>query len=195
MFTTVANLKALLGIPTSDTTQDTLLTLLVAAANRVVLDIFGLTSAASTAYTDKIDIDDSSTAIVMTRKYPLISVTSVTELGEALAATEYSSNEHGAVKLLGDLRYWAYGRESVVIVYEAGWTTVPDDLVYATTLIAAYGYNTAARAGLASEKIGQYSYELSSGAGANIGASGGFGIPPEAERILSSWRRVFTLPN
>jgi hypothetical protein len=192
--TSLAAVKALLGIPASDTSKDAMLTILVDAANRTVLDVFGLTSAAVTSYTDRIDVDDDSTAILLTRRWPLVAVTSVTEQGAVLASSKYSSNELGAIKLLTTGRFWAYGRESVVVVYTAGWSSVPADLAYAAGLIAAFGFNTAPKVGLQSERIGQYSYTLGSDSSASSG-TGGFGIPPEAERILASWRRVFTLPN
>lgn len=196
-FCSLATLKEMLGIPAADTSRDAFLTLLCGAADRQVLAILGLTSTASTTYVDKIDIDDEQTEAIFTRSWPVIAMTSVVEAGSTLAASEYSVTDYGLVKRLTDGWYWAHGRESIVLTYTAGWTgSPPDDLVYAATLIAAHSFNTGPRSGLRAERIGQYSYELggASVAGGTDGG-GGFGIPPEAERILASWRRVFTLPN
>lgn len=192
----LATLKGMLGIPLTDTTRDTFLTMLVNFANKSILDVFNLTSAAVTSYTDRIDVDDDTTPALWTRRWPLVAVTSVTEATVLLDSTVYRGTEEGLIKLLGWNRYFSCGRDAVVVVYTAGWASNPADLVYAAGLIAVHGFNTAPRAGLQSEKIGQYSYQLggASVAGGQDGG-GGFGIPPEAERILASYKRVFTLPN
>lgn len=195
MFTTLPAVKAFLGIPASDTTRDAMLQVLVDAANQRVLDLLNLSASSVTAYQDKIDVDDDETAILMTRRWPVVTVTQVTENTVVVDPATYSCNELGALKLLGT-RFWTCGREAVVVSYTAGWSgAVPADLAYAAALIAVYGANTAAKSGLDSETIGQYSYKMGAGAGSAAEGGGGFGIPPEAERILASWRRVFTLPN
>lgn len=195
MFVTLATLKAFLGIPVADTTRDAMLQVLVDAANQQILDILNLSSTTVTAYQDRIDVDDESTPILMTRRWPVVAVSQVTENGTVVDPTTYSVNELGALKILGT-RFWGYGREAVVVDYTAGWAgSPPADLAYAAMLIAAFGSNTAGKAGLDSETIGQYSYRMGGGASGGSGGSGGFGIPPEAERILASWRRVFSLPN
>lgn len=192
---TLASLKAVLGIPTADTTRDVALQLIVDATNARVLAELGLTSVSVTAYEDRIDVDDDTTAILLLRRIPLVAITQVTEFGVVLDPSLYRADlEAGAVRLLGH-RFWGCGRDSVVVSYTAGWSGSPDaGLAYAAMLIAVFAANTASRAGLDSETIGQYSYRLSGGASASAG-EGGFGIPPEAERILASWRRVFALPN
>lgn len=194
MFTTLAAVKAALGILATDTTRDLAITQIVQAANKTVLNIFGLTTSEITTYTDYIEVDDETTPSLFTRRWPVVSMTSVTEAGSVLASTEYRVRDFGEVKLLGSGRFWACGRESVVLVYTAGWSVVPDDLVWAATLIALHAFNTAPKAGLKSEKIGQYAYDLggASIAGAD-GGGGGFGIPPEAERILAEYRRPFVV--
>jgi hypothetical protein len=194
MFTTLTAIKAVLGIPATDTTRDTLLQLLAQAANKSILDVFGLTSSEITSYTDYVEVDDDTTPVLFTRRWPVVSVTSITEAGAVLAASEYRVRDDGEIKLRGSGRFWACGRDSVQIVYTAGWSIVPDDLVWAATLIAVHAFNTAPKAGLQSERIGQYAYELG---GASVaggeGGGGGFGIPPEAERILANYRRVFAI--
>lgn len=206
-FTDLATLKGMLNIPTSDTSRDSYLTMLVNAANKQILDVFQLDSTDPTAYTDKVSFDDDSTPAFFTQRWPVLAVATVTELGTVVQSSQYSFNDLGLILrltgFLGANRYWRgafwqSGRESVVIDYTAGWATgtIPADLIYAATLMAAYSFNTAPKAGLSSEQIGQYSYQLGAGAvGSGSGAGGGYGIPPEAERILANYARVFQLPN
>ncbi|MBU6287605.1 MAG: hypothetical protein KGS10_05530 [Chloroflexi bacterium] len=207
-FTDLTTLKGMLGIPAADTSRDVYLQLLVDMADQVVLDVFGLSSTAVTSYTDKIDILDDDLDTVWTSRWPVVAVTSYVEDGDALVeGTDFSVSPTGALKLLDEYstpppaprltRFYSVGREVLVVTYTAGWTGAPPaDLRYAATLIAAYAFNTAQRAGLGGERIGQYSYTLAGGAtGSGSGGPGGFGIPPEAERILASYRRVFALPN
>lgn len=194
-FLDLTTLKGYLGIPASDTTRDTLLTALVDMSNAEMAAFFGLTTDAVTAYTDTIDVLDVDDGIwqVWTRRYPVVAISSVTEAGSVVASTGYAlALDFGLVKRLGDLTSWAIGRSGVVIAYTAGFSAVPGDLKHAAALIAVHAFNTAPRSGLKSEKIGQYSYELggASVAGGESGG-GGFGIPPEAERILAKWRRPF----
>lgn len=193
---TLASLKAFLSIPSADTTRDGALQTIVDGANQIVLDELRLTSVSVTAYEDRIDVDDESTAILMLSRIPLVAITQVTDGGVVVDPSLYRAMvDTGAVKRLGS-SFWSCGREAVVVSYTAGWAGAPDaGLAYATMLIAAHAANTAPKSGLDSETIGQYSYRLADGSSSGSGGAGGFGIPPAAERILSSWRRVFTLPN
>lgn len=196
-FTSVATLKAYIGIPSADTSRDVYLAALVDFANAELCAFFGLTTDAPTTYVDRIDVADSvdvETWQLWTRRYPVISITSVAEGSATLTSgTDYSlALDFGLVKRLGDLSAWSLGREEVVVTYVAGFATVPGDLAHAAALIAVQAYNTAARSGLRSETIGQYKYELGGASVAGgAGGGGGFGIPPEAERVLAKWRRPF----
>lgn len=196
-FVTLAEAKAALGIPTSETSRDVALTAAVAAANAALLGIFGLTSDAVTAYEDELDVDDESTTSIWLSRWPVVEVTSITDDGETIDVAD--------VKLWGEMgnisfrarptrsrRYWTQGVGTVAVSYTAGWSTVPDALKTAGLVIALHSFNTAPKAGLRAERIGAYSYELggASVAGGQDGG-GGFGIPPEAERILASYRRPF----
>ena len=69
-----------------------------------------------------------------------------------------------------------------------------DDLIAAATLMAIVRFNTDAKMGFTSERIGQYFYQLGGGTSAGIGASGGVGldgVPIASRRILNQWIRPF----
>lgn len=190
---TLADLKAFLRIPTADTTNDAALTLIVGGVNSTLLKVFGgLSAVAVTSYTDRITVGDSSTSALWLRRWPVVAITSVVEDGDTLASSLYAfDGEIGMLRLVQQGRWFSCGRDSVVVTYTAGWAGAVDgDLVLAGVLMGAHAWNTGPRAGLSSERIGQYGYKLAGGSAAGQDAAGGFGIPPEAERILSNYRRA-----
>ena len=75
------------------------------------------------------------------------------------------------------------GRGIVEITYNAGYSSVPSDLVYAGCMIGVSLFNKQSHVGLKSEKAGGYSYSTDSSMGATI--------PRIAQRILSKHRRLF----
>ena len=89
---------------------------------------------------------------------PLISIISVTEDDEALVAADYEIDGYQLRRLEDDERSrWAAAK--IVIVYRAGWATVPDDLrLAAMKLSASYWTEASRESGLRSEEIpGVYS--------------------------------------
>lgn len=191
-FTDLATVKAALGIPTADTSKDARLAIWIAAANATVLGVFGLTATDETEYTDRITVDDDTTERLWLRRFPVLSVTSLLDGGETLTeGTDFFVDKDlGLLCKLGLASFFHVGRLDLVCVYRAGWAAVPADLASAATLIAIEWYNLAPKAGLESERIGQYGYTIaatqSSVAGAGAGA---FGIPVAAEMILAQYRR------
>ena len=195
-FADLAGLKTMLRIPSADTSRDAELTLYVDYANAMLYDAFGgITDSAVTTYTDAISIDDSQQNSLWVRRYPLVSVTSLTQNGNVLASSAYSYTDLGCIRMKDGLMYFPFGTTTVSVTYTAGFaagTPALGELKIACLTLAAYAANVASRAGISSEKIGQYSYDIGAAMG-GLGntAAGGFGMPPLVERILAKWDRSF----
>ena len=195
-FADLAGLKTMLRIPSADTSRDAELTLYVDYANAMLYDAFGgITDSAVTTYTDVISIDDSQQNSLWVRRYPLVSVTSLTQNGNVLASSAYSYTDLGCIRMKDGLMYFPFGTTTVSVTYTAGFaagTPALGELKIACLTLAAYAVNVASRAGISSEKIGQYSYDIGAAMG-GLGntAAGGFGMPPLVERILAKWDRSF----
>lgn len=195
-FAELANLKTMLRIPSADTSRDAELQLYVDYANSMMYDVFGgVTDSAITTYTDTISIDESKQNSIWLRRYPLVSVTSLTQNGNVLDPTAYSYTDLGCIRMKDNMVYFPYGTATVSVTYTAGFaagTPALGELKIACLTLAAYAVNVAARAGISSEKIGQYSYDIGAAMG-GLGntAAGGFGMPPLVERILAKWDRSF----
>ena len=197
-FTDLATVKTALGI--TDTSSDALIQSIVDGVNAQLLNWFHLTDCGPTQYTSSYDLVDEVTGFWL-QEYPVISVDSVTVDGVVQdAGTFYLDNRVGS---LGHLRRKAGGSVSsprvfpigpqvVTVTHTAGWAggNPPADLQRAATLLAIYDWNTGAKLGFESERIGQYSYKLGSGAGGSGSAESG-GWPAPVARALSQWARPF----
>lgn len=201
-FVDLATLKQRLRIPASDTSQDDLLTGIVAGVNAELLNMFNLDACAETTYTHSFDVLDEVQGLWL-HSYPVTGVTSVTVDGTVQDAATYYLDQRTAP--LGSLMrkaagaasakaYWPIGPQVVTVQYTAGWAsgTPSDDLISAAVAIAVWVYNTEPKAGFESERIGQYSYKLASGAaGVGFGGANAGGFPPGAARVLAQWVRPF----
>ena len=209
-FTTVADVKTLLGIPVADTSQDARLAIIVGGVNAEMLGWFNLTSCAETSYTVKYDVDDADLDSLWLRQYPVIAVDAVSVDGTAETLTDYylvNPQKFGRLRVAAySSRIYrqagalAFGRAVYEITHRAGWVggIVPDDLAGAAALICVARVQTDAKLGFSSEKIGQYQYTLGgggAGAGGISGAIGADGIPISARRVLSQHLRIFAPTN
>jgi hypothetical protein len=200
-FAELAALKTMMRIPSADTSRDAELQLYVDYANSMMYDVFGgISDSVVTTYTDTISIDDSQQNSFWLRRYPLVSVTSLTQNGNVLSPSAYSYTDLGCIRMMDSLMYFPFGTATVQVTYTAGFATgnpALGELRIAALTMATYVANIAARAGISSEKIGQYSYDIGAAMG-GLGntAAGGFGMPPMVERILNKWDRSFMVfPN
>ena len=184
-FASSVAIKRMLGIPSTVTTHDDAISDLLDAVDQIVLDELNLDAAASTTYTDKLDVSDSGQTMINTTKRPVLSVTALTVGGTAYTeGTNYKIDKSlGMVTLMPMGNFLPVGRESVEITYTAGFSSVPADLIYAGNLIACSMFNQLSHVGFASEKAGDYTYSLGKGAGSTI--------PALANRILNKHRRIF----
>lgn len=195
-FVTLAQAKAIMRIPASFTDRDEELQLYVDAANAHLYGIFGgLTDSVPTLYTDKITIDDVSTSAVFTRRWPVLPSPApvLKQGGVQTDGDKFFVDDLGLIKLLPDFQAFEWGARKVEITYTAGFLATDPalaELRLAGAQLAAYNANIGAKGGLSRERIGQYEYELASGASGGSDGAGGFGIPPTVERILARWTCV-----
>ena len=184
-FASSTAIKRMLGIPTTVSTHDDAISDLLDAVDQIVLDELNLDAAASTTYTDKLDVTDGGQTMINTTKRPVISVTALTVGGSAYVdGTNYKIDKGlGMITLMPMGNFLPVGRESVEITYTAGFSSVPADLVYAGNLIACSMFNQQSHVGFASERAGDYTYSMGKGVGSSI--------PALASRILNKHRRLF----
>lgn len=195
-FLELTTLKALMRIPTADTTRDVELQIYVDAANAHLYQLFGgLTAATVTSYTDRLTVDDWNTNALWTRRWPVLSspAAAVVSAGATVDTSLYRLDDLGLLRLLEGGNFWPFGIDQVVVTYSAGFATTDPalaELKMAAAHIAIYQANTFSHAGLRRESIGEYEYEQNDGASGGGDGSGGFGIPTVAERILANWTTV-----
>ena len=197
-FTTLDKVKAALSIPLADTSQDAVLTPIVAGVNAELLALFHLDECASKSYTKKYDIWDAYTEDIWLWEYPVISITEV-KFNEVVQTDDgYYLKKPAKMGMLSltNFQQFPVGRQLTEVTHVAGWAggVVDDDLIAAATLMAIVRFNTDAKMGFTSERIGQYFYQLGGGTSAGIGASGGVGldgVPIASRRILNQWIRPF----
>jgi len=178
----------MLGIPgvagTGITTHDLLISTLVTVVDQLMLDELDLSAAEVTTYSEKFDITRTGQREVAVRRCPLVSVVALTNDGSLVAASDYYTTDYGQVRLIGDGDFFDTGRQTVDITYTAGFSSIPEDLKHAATLIVCAQYNQSSHLGYNRESIGAYSYAIG-----NDGA--GIMFPNMAQRILNNYRRIF----
>ena len=189
VFTGRTTIKSLLGISSDITQYDTAIDIVAQMTDDIILDEIGLTSATVQTYNEKFDVLDQGTnelALSYTPVQTIAAVTILTALdgtqGTALATTEYYFTEWGAFRLKPLYALLPTGRQVISICYTAGFSSVPNDLKYAASLIAVQAFNQQSHLGYKSEKAGDYSYTMN---------AGGCTIPALARRILNKHRRLF----
>lgn len=140
--TDAAKVKAYLGETGSG--LDSILAALIPRVEARILTHLGRTRLESGAVTDEVhDGDDCREAIVL-REWPATAVSSVTENGETLSASDYDLDvTRGRLyRLPSGLTYspgpWSCGRRNLVVSYTAGYATLPEDLVSAATVQVAW---------------------------------------------------------
>jgi len=194
-FSSLSTVKAMLGISGGacggTTRYDDAINVILPAVDDIILEDLGLTSSAETVYTDYIDVDFVGQTEIGLQHRPVISVVGLTIAGELIQPSTPTTNngtyvidkDIGIIKL--DPLYYPLpsGRAIVQCTYKAGFSSVPNDLIYAGNLIAVSLFNQQSHVGFKSEKTSGYSYDL--------GSSEGSYLPKMAKRILNKHRRLF----
>jgi hypothetical protein len=124
--------------------------------------------------TEKYDINKSGQSVLFLDHFPIISVNELKNYGEVMAAEDYVIyNEEGIIKLADDfigniynVGAFYYGRQKVEVTYKYGRSSVPDEIEWAATIIAAQiAFTSLVNSGeikfgnITEETIGQYSYK------------------------------------
>jgi hypothetical protein len=143
--TTLALVKLDAEIAGTDADRDTVLNSLIAGVSKQMQNWMDRPIVQSTATDEKIDSAGSN--IVQTRHYPIISISSLTELDTALVEDtgyeiEEQDKEFGQIGRIADEHptAWARGRRVVKVTYSHGYASVPDDLVSAATALVVARY-------------------------------------------------------
>lgn len=190
--TSLAQVRALMKIPAGLTAGDYLLGLIIEGVEADILSQISCPAITATTYVERIDVEFEDEDDLPLEYRPIVGVHTVVDGGRTRPTDSYySPSSHGAVRLVNEGDYFTQGRQKVEVTYTAGWaggSTNPEvqDLVLAATLMVVRDANTGSHAGMLSETIGKYKYEV---AGGDI--TKGFG-PADAqiESILSKYRRL-----
>jgi len=166
---TLADVKAHLGIPSNNTTQDAALTADLAGAAAWVAETAranGVQLEESKDYIELLDGQDSHRLFTSLR--PIQKVTEVRmdnnddplwDDDSIVDAALY--RVYGPLGLLKKETRWTEGFQNIKIKYDAGYATGANQLAQVKTgvcMLTAHLHGVAGKEGLSSEKIGNYSY-------------------------------------
>jgi hypothetical protein len=142
----------------------------------------------STAITDYIDGGDH---YLVTSVAPIISITSITDTANndtvVTASTYDFYAKEGLIYLDSGLDTftndvsnfnWGVGKRRYKVIYQAGYTAVPDDVVLATNLLITY-YRNRSDISVNKQDLGDFSTSY---------AGSVYGMPPEVKAILDPYR-------
>jgi len=184
VFTDKDRIKRMMGIPTVVTRNDAAIEDLQGAVEQMVLDELGLTSSGVIAYSEKIDVTAGGMSEVALTYRAVASITALTISGSLMSATGYELDSGlGIIKLKPLSALFSTGRGIVEVDYTAGFSSVPEDVIYAGNLIATSLFNQQSSAGIKEQRIGDYMVKFDGATGSTI--------PLIAQRILNKHRRVF----
>jgi hypothetical protein len=121
---TLAEVKTHLNIPSSDTSQDAELAGFISAATPVIEHVVGPVVAR-----EVVEKHDGGDEAIVLRQPPVLSITTVTEDGAAVASSGYTLSDAGV--LYRTYGVWLCGRSKVQVTYQAGRTVVPPSIALA----------------------------------------------------------------
>lgn len=139
LLVSLESMKTQLNIPETDTTHDEELREYIEAASGVAELISGATVHASVTETHH----GGKPGLVL-RRYPVMSITSVTENGAAVASTGYGLSDAGVLYRRAGFQAmnWLRGVNNVVVVYVAGRPVVAGAVSLGVKLIAQHLWDT-----------------------------------------------------
>jgi hypothetical protein len=144
---------------------------------------------AVTSYTETIDGTNKPRLWLTNR--PVVSITSVTLDGSTLSASDYHVETGTGCLWRGAREYgypdhrmsWPIGVGNVVVVYSAGYSTIPAPVKRAAVVQCKYLSDTSRASSVYSyESIGDYSYKT-----ATIGESSGQALAPSVANLLATY--------
>ena len=150
--------------PQLTTADGTALSALIAAASAAV-EQWCAREFTSTAYTET--HNGTGTCELMLRVFPVTTITKIETLDDDAVATEITSGNRvdkrtGLLRLT--MEHFPVGHQNVVILYTAGFATIPADVQEAVVqLIAGLHNETQQNASASSERLGEYAVSYLSG--------------------------------
>lgn len=172
-YTTLADVRAWLGIKENNTSDDELLTRMIKAASQWI-DTYLDRSLALASYTKTFDGVGGLRQCLPFG--PIVSVESVVVDGVASDGLRWRSDDYGVV-LKGGWFQRGYG--NVEISWTAGYAVIPEDVVQCCIDIVAFNYRRR-------ERIGHASKTLNGETTAFVTSD----VPPECKAVLQQYRRV-----
>jgi hypothetical protein len=178
--TSRASIKQVLGIPTAITQHDDYIDVLVNVVDSEILGYTGITALTQTTITEKHDITENIQSELLLRNFPVSSVTSL-KVNDSTTPTSdyYIDSDVGVIRLSTLGSFFPVGRQSIEVEYVCGYSSVPHDLSYAASLLAASHFNGGRHAGMLYEQVGTYRYRRREG------------LPDDVINILARYRRLF----
>lgn len=134
----LAGMRQHLGLNAANTTHDEELREYLAAATDVIEAITGPVLPATVTETH-----DGGKPALLLRNAPVTAVTSVTESGTVLSATDYTLDPYAGTlaRTVGLVSYvWAYGRSNVQVTYTVGGGVVPGYIILAARELVRHWY-------------------------------------------------------
>lgn len=168
----LSDLKTHLQIPVGNTTRDAQLTAILAGTEDLVLKLaadVGIQIVKETGLEALLDGGDSTRLFLPLR--PVIAVTSVQLSSDQVWGTEEAPENVveatkyrwypriGMIKRV-DGSVWTMGAQNVRVIFSAGYDPTPVGVKHGIVTLAAVLSGQAGKEGIASEKIGDYSYSL-----------------------------------
>lgn len=182
--TTVARVKALMGIPAGVTYHDDAIAQAVEVANAYVLEAIGQPSGLAVhTRVEYLCASSPGQRYVMLQRSPVAMVVALTHEGSPLGPEDYYTDEVGALHVRpgGRVANWSTEPGSIEITYLHGYTdaTLPGDLRGAADMIAAHIHGRGSHAGTTEQSLGTGGLRVVVDAAA---------IPTTAAEILHSYR-------
>lgn len=174
MITSKDELKRFLDIDLSDTANDALINSVLKVADKRVKNYLRYNPEAVVTTSEEKWIEKSR--FVPLDHGPITTIVSITDDdGVAYETDEYRIAEKGIVEFMD-----ALSSTTIYVTYTGGYSSsdMPDDLKFATWVIAESLYNRRGSFGAKKENFSSFSTEYQDG------------IPPDAKDILNDYRRV-----
>lgn len=187
---TLSNVKTLGDITVS--THDTVLNLLIAAAS-LAIEAYCGTILAQRTVTETIISEDGLDSLVL-RYAPVISLTSYTLDGAAQLIGDYEVLLRQGIMRRTDGGALIGARQKGVIVYAAGYATIPSDVAQATRqLVLSMFYNRQRNMSLKSEDVPDVgSVEYASASDSLVTGPGGGQLPADIAILLARYVRRYS---
>lgn len=201
-FATKANVKEFLGI--TGTSDDDLIDNILARTTQIIKNYTRRNNLLSGSVTELISGDGMIRELVL-QEYPVSAISSVyddldREFGSGtllVEGTDYKlvdeddpGSENPGIILRLDGNVWTKGDKNIKVVYTAGYSSAPADLVHAQILFSSYIYQQkASNLGIKGYRLGQFSVTYDDG-GNSGGAGYGRSIPIEVRDILDFYKSI-----